>query len=81
MQGKAYYMNNTQPQKDGTVQRTKDVIDIDAVLPDDNREENLVTTDFAESLKDEVEKKAPLSQFPNEENNTDNDEPEEEKKK
>lgn len=74
-------MNNTQPQKDGGVQRTKDVINIDAVLPDDNREEDLITTDFAESLKNEVENKAPLSQFPNKENDTDNDEPEEEKKK
>ena len=33
-------MNKTQQQKDGTVQRTKDVIDIDAVVPDDDRKEN-----------------------------------------
>jgi len=74
-------MNKTQKQKDGTVQRTKDVIDIDAVVPDDNREENLITTDFAEALKNEAGKKAPLSGFPNEENKTGNDEPEEDKRK
>lgn len=74
-------MNNTQQEKDGTVKHTKDVIDIDAVVPDDNRKEDLITTDFAEALKNETEKKAPLSAFPNEENKTDNDEPEEEKKK
>ena len=74
-------MNNTQQQTDGSVQRTKDVIDIDAVVPDDNRKEDLITTDIAEALKNEAGKKAPLSQFPNEENKTDNDEPEEEKKK
>ena len=74
-------MNNTQQQKDGAVQRTKDVIDIDAVVPDDNRKEDLITTDFAEALKNETAKKAPLSEFPNEKNKTDNDEPEEEKKK
>ena len=78
---KANQMDNPQQQKDGSVQRTKDVIDIDAVVPDDNREEHLITTDFAEALKNEVGKKAPLSEFPNEENKTDNDEPEEEKKK
>lgn len=74
-------MNNTQQQKKGTVQHTKDVIDIDAVVPDDNRKENTVATDFAESLKDEVHKKAPLSEFPDEENKRANDEPEEEKTK
>ena len=74
-------MNNTQQQKKGTVQYTKDVIDIDAVVPDDNRKENTATTDFAESLKSEVNEKAPLSEFPDEENKRDNDEPEEEKTK
>ena len=74
-------MSNTQPEKDGTVKHTKDVINIDAVMPDNNRKEDLITTDFAEALKNETGKKAPLSEFPNEENKTDNDEPEEEKKK
>lgn len=72
-------MNNKQQEEDGAVQRSKDVIDIDAVLPDDNRKENLTATDFAEALKDETGKKAPLSGFPNEENKTANDEREEEK--
>ena len=74
-------MSNTQQQKDGGVQRTKDVIDIDAVVPDDNRKKNLTTTDFAEALKDEVKERAPLSEFPHEKNETDNDEREEEKEK
>ena len=74
-------MKNTPQQKEGSVQRTKDVIDIDAVVPDDNREESLTTTDIAEVLKEEVNKKAPLASFPSEENKTDNDEPMEEKKK
>ena len=74
-------MNDTGEQKDGHVQRTKDVIDINSVLPDDNRKESLTTTDFAEALKDEVKEKAPLSAFPHEANKTDNDEPEEEKEK
>ena len=73
-------MNNTQ-QNDGGVQHTKDVINIKAVLPDDNRKESLITTDFAEALKDEVKEKAPLSEFPHEENKTDNDELDEDKEK
>gem|GEM_PF-6130025 len=74
-------MNNTEQQNDNEVQRTKDVIDINAVVPDDNRKENLTTTDFAESLKDKVKEKAPLSEFPNEENKTSNDEADEDKEK
>jgi hypothetical protein len=74
-------MSNTEQQKGGTVQRTKNVINIDAVMPDNNRKEDLITTDFAEALKNEAGKEAPLSKFPNEENKTDNDETEEEKKK
>jgi hypothetical protein len=74
-------MGNTEPHNDGTVQRTKDVINIDAVMPDNNRKEDLITTDFAEALKNEAGKKAPLAAFPNEENKTDNDEAEKEKKK
>lgn len=74
-------MSNTQQQNDGNVQRTKDVIDIKSVVPDDNRKENLTTTDFAEALKNEAQKEAPLSAFPHEENNTDNDEPAEDKEK
>ena len=74
-------MSNTQQEKDGTVKHTKDVINIDAVMPDNNRKEDLITTDFAEALKNETGKKAPLSKFPHEENKTDNDEPEEDKKK
>ena len=73
-------MSNTQ-QNDGNVQRTKDVIDINSVVPDDDRKKNLTTTDFAEALKDEVKKEAPLSEFPHQENNTDNDAPDEEKEK
>ena len=78
---KTNYMSNTQQEKDGTVKHTKDVINIDAVMPDNNRKKDLITTDFAEALKNEAGKEAPLSKFPNEENKTDNDEPEEEKKK
>lgn len=74
-------MDNTQQQKEGNVQRTKDVIDIDSIVPDDNRKENLTTTDIAESLKNKVKEEAPLSGFPNEENETDNDAPDEEKEK
>lgn len=74
-------MNSKQQQNDGNVQHTKDVIDIKSVVPDDNRKENLITTDFAEALKGEAEKEAPLSGFPHEENETDNDEPDEEKEK
>lgn len=73
-------MNNTQ-QNEGNVQRTKDVIDIKSVVPDDNRKENLTTTDFAEALKNEAKKEAPLSEFPHERNKTDNDAPDEEKEK
>jgi len=72
---------DTQQQKDGGVQHTKDVIDIRAVDPDNNRKESLVTTDFEEALKDEVEKEAPLSAFPNQQNKTENDEKDEEKEK
>ena len=72
---------DTQPQKEGGVQHTKDVINIKAILPDDNRKESLITTDFEEALKDEVQEKAPLSQFPHEENKTDNDETDEDKEK
>jgi hypothetical protein len=74
-------MKNTQQQKEGNVQRIKDVIDINAVVPDDNRKENLTTTDIAEVLKEEVNEKAPLASFPSEENKTDNDELWEEKEK
>jgi hypothetical protein len=74
-------MSSTQKQNQGNVQHTKDVIDINSVAPDDNRKESLTTTDFAEALKDEVEKKAPLSAFPHEENNTNNDEADEDKEK
>ena len=74
-------MNDTQQQDDGNVQRTKDVIDIIAVVPDDDRKKHLVTTDFAEALKDEVKKEAPLSGFPHEDNKTDDDEKEEDKEK
>lgn len=74
-------MKNTTQQKEGTVKHTKDVINIDDVTPDNERKENLVTTDFAEALKDKTGKKAPLSSFPNEQNKTDNDEPEQEKRK
>lgn len=73
-------MKNTE-QKDGTVKPTKDVINIEDITPDDNRKENLTTTDIAEALKDKTGKKAPLSAFPNEENKTENDESEQEKKK
>jgi len=78
---KSIYMDKTQQQENGGVQHTKDVIDIKSVLPDDNRKESLTTTDFAEALKDEVQEKAPLSEFPHEKNETDNDEPDEEKEK
>ena len=74
-------MSNTQQQNDGNVQRTKDVIDINSVVPDDDRKKNLTTTDFAEALKDEAGKEAPLTAFPHEENSTDNDEPDEDKVK
>ena len=74
-------MSNTQQQNDGNVQRTKDVIDINSVVPDDDRKKNLTTTDFAEALKDEAEKEAPLSAFPHEENKTDTDEPDQQKDK
>lgn len=74
-------MSNTEPQQEGTVKHTKDVININAVFPDNNRKEDLITTDFAEALKNEAGKKAPLSHFPNQEHKTDNDEPEEEKVK
>ncbi|CAN5483904.1 hypothetical protein BH10BAC2_BH10BAC2_11370 [soil metagenome] len=74
-------MNNTKDQT-GNVQRTKDVIDIKKVLPDDDRKESLITTDFAEALKKEVDENTPtLAAFPTEENKTDNDEPDEEKEK
>ena len=72
---------DTQQQKDGGVHHTKDVINIKSILPDDNRKESLITTDFAEALKDEVTKEAPLSGFPHEGNKTDNDEKDEDKEK
>jgi hypothetical protein len=74
-------MKNTAKHPEGDVKHTKDVIDIDAVVPDDNPEESLTTTDVAEVLKEKVDEKAPLASFPSEENKTDNDEPMEEKKK
>jgi hypothetical protein len=74
-------MDSSQQQNEGNVKHTKDVIDINSVIPDDNRKESLTTTDFAEALKDEIEKKAPLSAFPHEENNTYNDEADEDKEK
>lgn len=73
-------MNNTNDNT-GNVMHTKDVIDINAVTPDNDRKENLTTTDIAESLKDEVTSEAPLSQFPDEANKTDNDEAEHDKRK
>lgn len=72
---------DTQQEKDGGVQHTKDVINIKAVDPDGNRKESLISTDFEEALKNEVEKEAPLSAFPNQENKTENDETDEEKEK
>lgn len=75
-------MNNTPQQEKGDVQRTKDVIDIDSVLPDDNRKESLTTTDFAEALKKDVDENTPImAAFPTGENKTDNDEPPEDKEK
>ncbi|MBG9376837.1 hypothetical protein I5907_11360 [Panacibacter sp. DH6] len=65
----------------GKVRHTKEVIDINAVTPDNDNKENLITTDIAETLKDEVTKEAPLSQFPDDSNKTDNDEAAREKQR
>ena len=74
-------LRSHQAKQDDGLQWVKDVIDVLAAACDDNRRETLTTTDFAEALKDEVQEKAPLSEFPHEKNETDNDEPDEEKEK
>ena len=69
-------MNNLNNDKEKGVQKTGDVIDINAVDPDDKREEALKTTNFAEALSKDVDDHTPtLAAFPDEEDKEKDGEP------